>query len=301
MPGVPGQASAISRRRAVAGGGAFALTAPFSIPSARAADDGLLERLRRQQFVRVGIANAPPFSALRPDGTMTGVGPTMARRVLERLGIPRMEGAIASYGELIPGMFAGRWDFVAAAMTITKERCGQVLYADPMTFEGPCIVAAIAANTGNPRTIADLARLKATVGALSGGAQFRQLVEGGVALDKISQFANETTMVDGLLAGRVQFLYLTHLLITEISKRRRMTFDVVFPVDDAPAPGASNVFRPGDVDFHAAYQRELRALKATGEYLEISRQSGFEIPDGLVASTSDEQCRLARESSSPPK
>ena len=281
----------ISRRNALCGGSALILTASSSISAAAAGED-LLERLRRQKVVKVGIANAPPFSAMRPDGSMTGVGPTMARRVLERLGIPQMEGAIATYGELIPGMMAGRWDFIAAAMTMTKERCKQVLFADPMTFEGPCIVAPINANTGKPQTIADLARLKVTVGALSGGAQYRQLVEGGVALDKISQFANDNNMVDGLLAGRVQFLYLTHLLITDVSKRRNMAFDVVFPVSDAAAPGASNVFRLGDVEFHAAYQRELRALKTTGEFQEIARQFGFEIPNGLTGATSERQCSL---------
>ena len=271
------------------GGSALVLTACSAVPVAAAGDD-LLERLRRQKVVKVGIANASPFSAMRPDGSMTGVGPTMAQRVLERLGIPRMEGSIATYGELIPGMLAGRWDFIAAAMTMTKERCRQVLFADPMTFEGPCIVAPVSSNPGRPQTIADLARLKVSVGALSGGAQYRQLVEGGVALDKISQFANENNMIDGLLAGRVQFLYVTRLLITEVSKRRNMTFDVVFPVSDAAAPGASNVFRQGDVEFHAAYQKELRALKASGEFQDIARQFGFEIPEGLIGSTSERQC-----------
>ena len=279
----------VSRRAALSGGSALVLTACSAVPVAAAGDD-LLERLRRQKVVKVGIANAPPFSAMRPDGSMTGVGPTMAQRVLERLGIPRMEGSIATYGELIPGMLAGRWDFIAAAMTMTKERCRQVLFADPMTFEGPCIVAPVSSNPGRPQTIADLARLKVSVGALSGGAQYRQLVEGGVALDKISQFANENNMIDGLLAGRVQFLYVTRLLITEVSKRRNMTFDVVFPVSDAAAPGASNVFRQGDVEFHAAYQKELRALKASGEFQDIARQFGFEIPEGLIGSTSERQC-----------
>lgn len=297
MTDAPRAPPMISRRRSLAGVGAIVLTGPAGIARA---EDGLLERLRRQQFVRVGIANAPPFSALRPDGTLTGVGPAMARRVLEQLGVPRLEGAIATYGELIPGMFAGRWDFVAAAMTITKERCSQVLFADPMTFEGPCIVSTVA-GAGKPRTISDLARLKATVGALSGGAQYRQLVDGGVALDKISQFGNETTMIDGLLAGRVQFVYATHLLMTEITKRRRITLDIVFPVSDAPAPGASNVFRPGDVEFHAAYQRELRTLKTSTEFFDIARQFGFETPAEMAGATSDEQCRLAAAPALSPK
>ena len=107
----------ISRRTALFGGSVLLLTASSFLP-ASAAGENLLDRLRRQKVVKVGIANAPPFSAMRPDGSMTGVGPTMARRVLERLGIPQMEGAIATYGELIPGMMAGRWDFIAAAMLL---------------------------------------------------------------------------------------------------------------------------------------------------------------------------------------
>lgn len=284
----------LSRRHLVAGSGAVL----FVGPQPATADDpgsanGLLARLRQQGSVRVGIANAPPFSSMLPDGTMSGVGPALAKRILERLGIPKMEGAIATYGELIPGMLAGRWDFVAASMTITKERCAQVLYADPITFEGPCIVAPIDKNPSGPKTIADLAKLRVTVGALSGGAQFRQLLAGGVAPELISQFPTEVIMVDALLAGRIAYLYVTHIPIVEISKRRQIKLDVVFPVGDASAPGASNVFRMQDTDLHSAYQRELRAMKASGEYLPIARNFGFEIPDGLMNSTSDQQCRLA--------
>ena len=133
----------------------------LSLSATRAAaqpEGGLLERLRKQGVAKVGIANAPPFSQLRPDGTMTGVGPAVAQRVLEKLGVPRLEGAIATYGELIPGMLAGRWDFVAASMTITKERCGQVLYADPITFEGPSIITSPDLAEPRPKTIAEIGR-----------------------------------------------------------------------------------------------------------------------------------------------
>ena len=247
----------------------------------------------------MGLANALPFSALRPDGTLTGLGPTMAQRVLERLGVPRMEGAIASYGELIPGMMAGRWDFVAAVMTIGKERCAQALFADPLTFEGACIVSAPGAPGPGPQTVAELASQKPLVGALSGGGQYRQLVAAGMPLDRILQFANETTMVDALLAGRVQHLFVTHLLMTELQKKRRITLGIVFPVADAMAPGASNVFRPQDAELHGAYQRALREMKASGEFVAISRQFGFELPESLVAATSETQCALVSKADGP--
>jgi polar amino acid transport system substrate-binding protein len=284
-----------SRRAVLTGASSLLVLSTFG--NAMAQDGGdLLARLRKQGSVKVGVANALPFSALRPDGSLTGIGPTMAQRVLEKLGIPKMEGAIATYGELIPGMFAGRWDFVAAIMTISKERCSQVLFADPMTFEGACIVSPPGASGPEPQTVAELAKLRPLVGALSGGGQYRQLVSAGMPLDRILQFANEAMMVDALLAGRVQYLYVTHLLMTEIAKRRRITLGIVFPVADAMAPGASNVFRLQDAAFHAAYQRVLREMKASGEYLTISQQFGFEIPQSLVAATSDEQCELVTKS-----
>ena len=38
-------------------------------------------------------------------------------------------------------MMAGRWDFVAASLTITKARCAQVLFCDPLVYDGDVIVA----------------------------------------------------------------------------------------------------------------------------------------------------------------
>ena len=138
----------LTRRRLLECGIATSLVAP-----ARAQDSGLLAKLRAAGVARVGIANQPPFSSLNPDGTMSGVAPSMAARALEGMGIKRMEGFVASYGELIPGMMAGRWDFVAASLTITKERCAQVLYSDPLSFDGSCIVAIPEKNTLKPKKI----------------------------------------------------------------------------------------------------------------------------------------------------
>jgi len=109
-------------------------------PARAAAGQGLLARLQAEKKVRVGIANQPPFSALNPDGSLTGAAPTISKAILERLGIPEMEGFIATYGELIPGMLAGRWDFVSASLTITKPRCAQVLFADPLIYDGAAII-----------------------------------------------------------------------------------------------------------------------------------------------------------------
>jgi polar amino acid transport system substrate-binding protein len=277
----------ITRRRFYVGGVAATLVTPAS-----AQDSGLLQKLRAAGVARVGIANQPPFSSLNPDGTMSGVAPSMAKRALEGMGIARMEGFVASYGELIPGMMAGRWDFVAASLTITKERCAQVLYSDPLSFDGSCIVAIPEKNTLKPKTMADLIKHGVTVGSQQGGAQYRSLRTSGMPDDNIRQFTNDASMFDALMAGRVQYLWASHQPMTEIVKRRRANVEIVFPVADAPSPGAGNAFRLQDVEFHAAYQKEIRAMKASGEYLAIANKWGFEIPAELIPATSEGQCKL---------
>src|SRR5262245_56503938 len=105
-----------TRRRVVALGAAALIAPTLFVPRTTAAQGqgqghGLLARLQASKKVRVGLANQPPFSALNPDGTLTGVAPTISQMIMRRLGITEMEGFIGSYGELVPGMLAGRWDY----------------------------------------------------------------------------------------------------------------------------------------------------------------------------------------------
>lgn len=257
---------------------------------AYAAGEGLLERLRTTKVARVGIANQPPFSSLNPDGTMTGIAPTIARLILQRLGINDMQGSIATYGELIPGMLAGRWDFVAASLTITRERCSQVLFSDPLSFEGNSIVSVPGRSLQHPKTMAELIRMNATVGVPTGGAQLRMLLAAGARSENILQFNTDPALIDGLIANRIQYGWMSHLPAVNMIRQRKLTLDVVFPVADATAPGAGNAFRRQDADLHAAYQKELRAMKASGEFLKIATGFGFEIPEEFAHSTAEDQC-----------
>src|SRR5262245_52240138 len=108
-----------------------ALAGPFVIRPAAAQDD-LLARIRAAKKIKVAVPDNPPYSGLAPNGTITGLAPTAVRSVLERLGVPEMEGIASNYGQLIPGLQAGRWDLICACMTITKERCAAVAFADPL-------------------------------------------------------------------------------------------------------------------------------------------------------------------------
>ena len=109
-------------------------------------------------------------------------------------------------------------------------------------------------------------------------------------MERISQFENEMSMIDGLMAGRVRYLYVTRIWAADIIRKRRLNLDMTFPVADAVTLGASNVFRFQDADFRAAYRKAMDGLRESGEFLRIANQFGFEIPEGLVGATAESQC-----------
>jgi polar amino acid transport system substrate-binding protein len=274
-----------TRRRIVALSGA-ALTA---VPgSAFAQSQGLLARLQASRKVRVGIANQLPFSALNPDGTLVGVAPTITKMIMNRLGIIEIEGFLGGYGELVPGMLAGRWDFIASCLTVTQPRCQQVAYSDPITSDGRCIVT-LKGQTG-PKKISELKDY--VVGLLGGGADFRLVQLRAVPLANLRQFPNDTALLDGLLARRFQAQFGSHPGIAEMIRRRGLQkeLEVVYPIEDDTISFAACAFRKGDTDLHAAFQRELRALKASGEFATAVSSFGFDVSDRLLNATPEQAC-----------
>lgn len=279
-------------RRAVAlGGGALATAAALGAPRlASAQGQGLLARLQAAKKVRIGLANQAPFSALNPDGTLTGVAPTISQLVMKRLGITEIEGIIASYGDLVPGMMAGRWDYISACLTVTQPRCEQVQYSDPITSDGRCIVT-LKGETG-PKKIAELKDY--VVGLLGGGADFRLVQTRGVPLASLRQFPNDTALLDGLLARRFQAEFGSHPGIAAMIQKRGLAaeLDVIYPIEDDAISFAACAFRKEDTDLFAAFQRELRALKASGEFAQVVSSFGFDVSDRLLTATPETACKF---------
>lgn len=260
----------------------------------RPVGQGLLKQLQAGKKVRVGIANQPPFSSLNPDGTVTGAAPAISKAILARLGIVEMEGFIASYGELIPGMLAGRWDFVSASLTITKARCAQILYADPLILDGSALFYKKAPNGPSPKSVADLIKMNVPVGIQAGGADLRTVIANGVTRGNIMQFTSDQEIIDGLLAGRMNYALTAYSALKHVLEQRQVTdLEIVYPVADDPPKGSSCAFRTADTDLYDAYQKELRSLKASGEFSAILKEYGYDTQPALLAITAEEACATA--------
>lgn len=282
-----------TRRGIITGLAATSAALAFPMP-ALAQAPGLLAKLRAAKKVRVGLANQPPFSGITPDGKLIGMSPTLCQAILTRLGIPEMEGTVATYGELVPGMQAGRWDFIAASLTITQQRCAQVAFSDPILFDGGSIVSIKGAIPNPPKTVAEMIARKFTVGVQSGGNHSRVLLAAGIEPANMLQFTSDVSIIDGLIAKRIQVAYASSSGMKNTYSQRKLEVDKTFPVADDPVNGSACAFRLSDTDLHGAFQDELGKMKKSGEWEKMANSFGFDIPPEMAPLTAQQLCQSSK-------
>lgn len=252
-----------------------------------------LEKVKSEGFVTVGFANEVPYAYATPDGKLTGEAVEVARAVLKKMGIEEMNGVLTEFGSLIPGIQAKRFDLITAGMYITPERAKQVDFADPEYSIGE----AIAVKTGNPLNIKSYEDIKNNsdikVAVMSGAIQSDYLKSVGVDESQIQVVPDNPSALAALQAGHVDVIAMTGPSLQSVldaandpDVERVMDFeDPIIDGKSVRGYGAT-VFRQEDDDFREAFNKELAAMKESGELLEIISQFGFteqELPGDVTA------------------
>lgn len=253
-----------------------------------------LERVRREGVVRVGFANEAPYAYLdsRTD-RLTGEAPEIARAVLERMGVPEIEGVLAEFGALIPGLKAGRFDMIAAGMYVKPARCREIDFSNP-TY---CIGEGLLVHAGNPLGLHSYDDVRdseeARIGVVAGAVELGYAREVGVPEDRIVIFPDAPSAVAGVQSGRIDGYAGTSLTVKDMLTKAddpRLALAEPFrnPVIDGEEVRGCGAFgfRPGDDAFREAFDRHLEELLGTPDHLELVRPFGFtrdELPGGVTA------------------
>lgn len=287
-----------SRRSLLAGVAAFGALAAAGcsrVPTAATGVEGgdLLDRLRAQGVVRLGIAGEIPFGYIDTDGKLTGEGPELAKAVFKRLGVDRVQPVPTEFGSLIPGLNSQQFDVVSAGMYINPERCEQVIFADPdYQMKGAFIV-----RKGNPKglhTYADIVEKKATFATGTGFADIEYAVAAGYKRSDIVIVPDQVAGRNAVEAGRVDAFGGTALavrLVVEKSAKAEATEPFAPLVDGKPhVDGGGFAFRPTETKLRDAFNAELRKLKESGEVFRILKPFGF-TRDEMTDMTAKELCR----------
>ena len=242
-------------------------------PAAHA--EGALERLKEQGYARVAIANEPPWTAIKPDGKVTGAGPELSREIFKRLGVPEVEASVSEYGAMIPGLQARRFDIVDAGLFIKPERCRAVIFSEPNL----CDAEALAVKQGNPKgilTYADIAASDARVGVPGGGTEERLALQAGVPRDRAVVVPDGQSGIKMLQDGRIDAYALPTLSIRDLlSKADDQNLEIITPVKDTPVFCAGAAFNKEDTHLRDAYDRVLAEMKQSGDLAKVVEPFGF--------------------------
>ncbi|GAB7389036.1 ectoine/hydroxyectoine ABC transporter substrate-binding protein EhuB [Bacillaceae bacterium] len=257
-----------------------------------------LEKVREQGHITVGFANEKPYAYATPDGKITGQSVEVARAVFKKMGINEINGVVTEFGQLIPGLQAGRFDVITAGMYITPERCQEVLFGEPEYSIGE----ALAVKKGNPKNLhsyRDIAENPGVKIAVMGGAiEHDWLIKSGVSEEQIEIVPDIPSAIAALQAGRVNATTMTGpTLVSALQSAKdagiERVADFKQPVIDGESVrgyGAA-AFRKEDEDLVEAYNKALKELKESGELLEIIKPFGFtedELPGDM---TTEELCQ----------
>lgn len=92
----------------------------------------------RQQALRVGITEVPPFVILEADGSWSGISIELWQRIAERNGY-RYELLPMPFDRLLPALEDGQLDAVVGALTMTAERETLIDFTHPFYRTGLAI------------------------------------------------------------------------------------------------------------------------------------------------------------------
>ncbi len=265
------------------------------IHSAGTNGGNLLERLQADGLVRLGIAGEIPFGYIDRGGEFTGEAPEIAKVIFGRLGVPRVQPVPTEFGSLIPGLRAQQFDVVSAGMYVTPIRCKQVIFSDPDYQMRDAFIV----RRGNPKQLHDYADIARTGASFATGTAYAQIdyaVAAGVDRDAIRILPDQLAGLLAVESGRVDVFAGTSLTVNDVVRRSGSSaieataaFQAV--VDGKPAIGAGAfAFRPNETNLRDAFNRELHALKDSGELLRIVGRFGFTEAE-MTELTAQELCQ----------
>jgi polar amino acid transport system substrate-binding protein len=248
-----------------------------------------LERGKEQGYLRVGIANEPPYTQVNADGSVHGAEPDILRAVLQTMGIAEIEGVVTPYEAMIPGLNADRWDVIAAGLFMKQSRCEAVAYSEPV------IVSTESFGTlpGNPLDITTIADISENpdlrIAVLTGGFEEGILNTAEIPVEQQVLVKDARSGMEAVTANRADAFLLPTLSLESLVEQDP-SIEVTEPIEDAPRTGSGAAFRKEDTELLEAYNKALAEFKKTPEFAEILTEWGFD-PTVVEGVTAEELCK----------
>ncbi len=250
------------------------------MPQAQAAS---LAEIKGEGTIRIALANEIPYGYSDLDGTAKGIGPDVAKHIMAELGIGNVVWVTTSFGSLIPGLQANRFDMVAAEMAILPQRCKEALFSEPNSSYGEGLLVA----KGNPKDLHSFeafADSSDKIAIMAGADQLEMLQSLGVDEARMVTITNNADAISTVATGRADAYAATSLTVSELASKSdkvEPAAHFVDPVVDGETVRSWGgfVFAKGSEDLRDAVNAELAKYKKTQDWADTMARYGFSDTD----------------------
>lgn len=233
-----------------------------------------LEKIRRTGQITVATEAAyAPYEFVK-DGKIVGLGADLLAIVAEELGV-KVEQLDLPFQGILPGLLAGKFDFVATSIGLTQERAGRYAYTMPIGDASSYIFKK--AGNGSINSVEDL---NGKIGTIQLGATDEQVVEeldmklkaaGGPGLGETKRVPGFPDQVLLLANGSADYGCAGLVLIANLMAERPGLVEIVAPASDR-ITYINWVTRPEDTDLRDELNRIFERVIEDGRMAELQKK-----------------------------
>jgi polar amino acid transport system substrate-binding protein len=246
-----------------------------------------LDLVRNEGMARAGYSDAAPLAYDDASRGLTGEAPEIARVILQRMGVGRVEGVLTPPDDLVPELYQRRFEFIANGMPITPARCQELLFSEPTHAVGEAFLV----RKGNPldlHSYEDLAKKRdAHVGIVTGSPQHKYAIAAGVPAGSIRLLTASGAGVASLLSGVIDAYASDALSIQQIVDQSGSNTQVerALPFTGPTIDGhevkqyGAFAFRKADKGLLREFNGILKQYIGTPEHLALVRRFGITAAD----------------------
>ena len=230
----------------------------------------------------------PPYSYADPTtGKVTGAGPDIITKILNNLGITKLNFTNVDFAGEIPAITSGRADLSGNNFNENPERCKQIGFSNPVAiYQEGALVA-----KGNPKNIHSypdiVSNSSIKIAATRGDAEVSWLQTLGVPDSRISQFATVAEAVTAVNQGRADVnLNAVISLVSELKRPEGSNLELATPFTQPVINGTAEISSASyaipykSVALLNAVNQQIAALIKSGEMAAILTKYGY--PDGSI-------------------
>ncbi|HEY8348128.1 MAG TPA: transporter substrate-binding domain-containing protein [Symbiobacteriaceae bacterium] len=221
-----------------------------------ASDTPTLDRIKKEGKLVIGTSpDYPPFETLDENNNVVGFDIDVMQKVAERLGV-ELEIVQMDFNSLIEALKAGKFDIMAAGVTITDERKEVVDFSDPYIGGTDAVVARKDKNL----SLSSLEDLKGMTVAVQAGTIHADILDelGGVNVKKYNLFTEAAAAVS---AGQADAVFL-HTVVAKAFIEQDPNLEIVL---ETPTKETAYALRKDTPDLTQFVNQVLADLKASGE------------------------------------